>query len=123
MQMQVKNALAGLRAVIDRDPEGITMALGLGNLAADEHQMAQNRLILSRGVGQAGDGFARHDQNMHRGLGINIAEGHAMFIFMHDIARDFSVDDLFKKGFGHGLILCGCRRMVARRRGGVKIAA
>jgi hypothetical protein len=46
MQMQVKNGLTSLGAIIDHQAKRITHAQLLGEFACDQHQMTQQRLIV-----------------------------------------------------------------------------
>jgi len=43
------------------------------------------------------DVFFGDDQNVRGRLGIDVSEGQDIFIFVHDVGRDFPVDDLEKQ--------------------------
>ena len=46
VQMQVKNGLTGLGAIIDHQAKGITYTQLLSEFARNQHQMTQQRLIV-----------------------------------------------------------------------------
>lgn len=99
--MQVRHGFAGVRAVVDDQTE----ALGELKLRRDpsghEQQMPEHRLVLSPGFGDAGDGLFGDDQQMNRGLGLDVVKHDAMFVLVLDLRGDVSIDDFLENGF-HG---------------------
>ena len=97
--MKMEDLLACFGTVIDHQPEGITTALISGNFSVDRQQMAEERFIRRLGVGKHGQGLLGNDQDMDRGLGVDIPESQAAFILMDYVGRYLPVDDLAEYGF------------------------
>ena len=63
--------------------------------------MAEGVLVFGGGFADSGDGLAGDDEDVGRGLGINVAEGDAVFVFVFELAGDFSLHDFLKQCFFH----------------------
>ena len=68
---------------------------------------------------------ARHDplgenQNVHRCLRIDVADGQHMVVFKHDFRWDFPCDDFFKEGF-HGVSIDNFELLVQADGGGERL--
>lgn len=101
--MQMRHGFAGVRAVVEDEPKTILReAEFLRDLARLEHQVAENLVIFSRRFGDAGNGFLRNQQNVRRGLRVDVAKGDDEVVFINDLRRDFARDDFFKQGLAHG---------------------
>jgi hypothetical protein len=101
VKMEMKNILAGRRPIVDHKTESVIDSLVSGNLPRLDHQMAEQTVILSRAVRQFGYRLFGNQQKMNRRLRINILEGQAKVVFVHNIGGNFAVDDLRKNCFSH----------------------
>src|SRR5690348_2935383 len=99
--MQMEHGLAGAGAVVDDDAERFAVAVGFRELAGDHHQVAEQCLILGRGVAQARNRLARNHQQMHRRARIDVLDGDAELVLVHERAGDLARDDLLEQGLGH----------------------
>ncbi len=101
MQMQMKDALAGLGTVVDSQPEGLSAA-GIGcHLARHQEQMAQQILVFCGGVDQPRNRLSRNYQQVGWGGRVDILDDDALIIFVNNIARNFAVDDFLEQRLGH----------------------
>ena len=92
--MQVKYGLSGTGTVIDIQPVGITDPLIHGNvIRLQQHVTQQQPVVLCR-IGQHRDRLFRDDKYMNGGLGVDVPEGEAQVIFVDDIGRDLTIDNL-----------------------------
>lgn len=77
MDMEVKNALPGILAVIDDKTKGVADALLSCDFRSRQHEMAQECLILLRGIADFLDSFLGNDEYVDGRLGLNVLESHA----------------------------------------------
>lgn len=102
--MQMRHGFAGVRAVVEDEPKTILReAQFLRDFARLEHQVAENLVILRRRFGDAGNGFLRDQQNVRRGLRVDVAKRDDEVVFINNLRRDFARDDFFKQGLVHTL--------------------
>jgi hypothetical protein len=90
--VKVVHGLAALRAVVDDHTEAaLGQALLPGYRLRDEHQVAQQRLVILTGVGQPGEAVSMfgNNQEVDRSLGADIAERQALVIIVNDRSWDF----------------------------------
>jgi hypothetical protein len=89
MEMEVVDALAGIRARVDDHPvAGLVYALFLGDIIANEHHMAQQWGVALIDLPKGCNVLARNDQGVDRGLGVNIAESHYLVVLVDKISSD-----------------------------------
>ena len=58
--------------------------------------MAEQLPVATPYVGMSGYYLPRNDQDMHGRLWIDIAESQAAIIFVYDVGRYLTIDDLFE---------------------------
>jgi hypothetical protein len=95
MHMQMKNGLPRRCSAVDHGAERLEPLLA-GNPCRHQQKMAQQGLILSRGLCQLADGLARNHQHVHRRLGCHITESQAVLIGIHLITGDFAAQNAGK---------------------------
>ena len=99
--MQMKHGLAGLFAIIDYQPEIISISFIFGNPAGDQQQVSEQLLVRGGHISHPGEGFFGDHEDMHRCLGIDVPEGEAQFILVHNGCGYFPIDDLAENSFCH----------------------
>lgn len=99
MDMKVWHGLLTVISAIHDQSVALLEAEFLGDVAGDEKEMAESGLILDLDFAHRDDRFARHDQEMHRCLRIDVVEDSAEFILVDDLARNLTVEDLLKQRF------------------------
>lgn len=100
--MQVRDGLAAVRAVIDYEAEAFGEIEFAGNLAGDGEHMAEDGFVSWSGFSDARDNFLRDDEQVHRRLRLDVVEDEALIVLVFDLGGDFSGDDAFEDGLGHG---------------------
>jgi hypothetical protein len=58
--------------------------------------MADQRCVFVGDVVGGGDGFIRHDQDMHRRARVDVAKGRDLRVAVHDVSRQLTGDDAFE---------------------------
>ena len=106
--MQVKDRLSGAFAVVGHQPV-IFQSLLASHLARDPEQVSEELLITRVHSRDIGARLARDDQDMGRGLGLNVPEGERLFVLVDDVGGNFLVDDLLKNS-AHALSFVFRRR-------------
>ena len=101
MHVQVKHGLSRPGTVIDVEPIGIGNPLIHRDPVRRQQQVAQQQAIVLSGIRQHGDRLFGDDEDMDRGLGIDVPEGQTQVIFINDIGGDFAFDYLAEQGVGH----------------------
>ena len=89
MEMEVIDGLPSLRAAIHHQPISV-MESQLGRESARrEDQMPHQRLVRFLQVGQRRDRLFGDDEDVGRGLGGDVTEGEAEFVFVDDVGGNF----------------------------------
>ena len=91
--MQVGDALAAVRPVVDHDPEALGESQLLGDSSGREQQVAEERLVGGGGLGDARDRLLRKQVHMHRRLRLDIVNRQAEIVLVHDACGDLTGDD------------------------------
>ena len=116
--MEMRHRFTAIQSVIDDEAVAGTlqpeMIRDLGGL---QQQMAQQTMIIRRGVGNAWDGFSRHDEDVRWRLRIDVVEGQDQVVFIDDGGGDVFVDDLLEYGFAHEPAVGSGSVNVTRQRG------
>ena len=77
-------------------------ALLFGDLAGFEQQVAEQGAVLGSGVLHAGDDFLGDDEDVRRGLGLDVAESQTIVVLIDDVGGNFAADDFAKNSlFAH----------------------
>jgi hypothetical protein len=93
VEVQVENALARRRTVIDDKPERIVDAQIARYLPGNEHEMAQQGTIFGSRVRQSWNLFLGNEQYVRGRLRIDVVKGEAFLVFIYDLRRNFALDD------------------------------
>src|SRR5438094_746482 len=97
MHVQVRYGLAGSVLAVDDQPITVLYAQLFRQLGRDDVEIAEQRDIPFGHVSVGGDHLgSRNNQDVHRRLGIDVAESQATVIFVDDVGGDLPVDDLLK---------------------------
>ena len=99
--MQVRDGFAGMRPVVDDEAKTMGELEFFRDLPGDEQEVSEDGLVVGGGLADARNDFLRHDQQVHRGLRLDVVENDAMLILVFDLGGDFPVDDFLKDGFAH----------------------
>ena len=102
MEVQVRNGLAGERAVVHDEAESVAKLKLSRHDARHQDEMTENGLITRRGFTDPRDHFLRHNQQVDGRLRLDVVEHDAMLILMLDAGGNFTRDDPLKNCFGHG---------------------
>ena len=63
-----------------------------------EKKEAVDQALFVVGAGDVHDRLPRHDQDVHGGLRVDVAEGDAVVVLVDDVGGNLSRDDLFEEG-------------------------
>ena len=88
--MQVEDCLTDCGAIVDGQPERVAMTFLLSYPRRSQHDLTQQFRILASRARDHAYRFLRADEDMHRGLRIDIPKGNAALVFEDDIGRDFA---------------------------------
>lgn len=101
--VQMRHGFASVRAVVDHQPVAAFQIQFLRNLGGFEQQMAEQLVVVRRGLGDARHALFRENQNMHRRLRGDVADGEDQIVLINDVRRDFARGDFLEKGFVHNI--------------------
>ena len=100
--MQVRHGFTGIRAAVDHDAETAFEIELLRHLRGDDEQMTNDRSIRFDDLADALYYFFGYNEQMDRRLRIDVVDDDAAIVFELDLGGDFTRDDFFEDGFGHG---------------------
>ena len=101
MDVEVRHGFAGVGAVVDHEAEAVVELEFFRDLAGDEEQVAEDRLIFRGGFADARDRFFGDDEQVDRRLRLDVVEDDAAVVLVFDAAGYFAGDDAFEER-GHG---------------------
>ena len=104
--MKVPDGLAGLGAVVDDEAE-IGQPLFLGDLARDPVEMAHQFFVTGGHAGEPFKVFEGADQDVRRGLGVQVPEGETLRVLMDQFGRDLFFADLTEEAIHTSFLLRG----------------
>lgn len=96
MNVQVIDRLSAIGAGVDDGPEAVRQAELLGNLTGDDKEMSQQRGITIRRVGQRSNRLLGDNQDVRGGLSVQVTKSECQFVFVDNVRRDLSINDLLK---------------------------
>ena len=100
--MQVRHRFATVRAVVDDEPVAGFFPAEFGSaFGGFEQEMAEQFLIVRLRFGDARNRLLWKNQNVRRGLRIDVVNGEDEVVFKNDLRRNFAGGDFFKQGFAH----------------------
>lgn len=101
--MDVIHLLIGIPAVVEHGAVAVFEASVRGDLARDDEKVTHQRLVFLRQRVQRGDGFARHHEQVSRGLRVYILQHGAAVVLIDDVALEFAVHYLLEeRSVSHG---------------------
>ena len=100
VDVQVGNALAPVRTVIDDDAEALGQLETGGELTRCEEQVTEQGLVAGLSQTEPIDAALRNHEHMHRRLRIDVMNGDALVVLVLDAGGDFPGDDAFEEGRG-----------------------
>ena len=107
MDVQVVDGLATVFAGVDDQAIAFAEAFVAGDLGCGPEQAAEQGAVRSLGLRSGGDVPARHDENVHRRLRVQVGEGVGLLIFEDWLGGNLAGDDFTKQAI-HGEISVHC---------------
>lgn len=101
VDVKVRNGFAGMRAVVDHQPEPVLEVELLCELACGHEEVPEHLGVCSRSLADARNHLLRNDQQMDGCLGLDVMQDDAALILVFDLRGDLPVDDFLKDRFGH----------------------
>ena len=98
VDMQVRDALAGVRAVVHDEAEPFGELEFFGDRAGGEQEMAEEGLVGGVGLADAWDGLLRDDEQVDGRGGLDVVDDDAMFVLVLDARRNLAGDDFLEDG-------------------------
>jgi hypothetical protein len=92
----MRNRLAGRFLAVDDEPISIVNAELSRQLGRDQVEMAQQFPIVRGNLGMGRDNLPRDDQDVYGSLGIDISKSQTSIVFVYDVGRYLTIDDLFE---------------------------
>ena len=112
--MEMRHGFAAIRPVVDHQSVTALKIQLLRHRSRLEQEMTDQLMILGRGFAEAGDRLLRHDEDMRRRLGVDVAKGTDLVILKHDLGGNLAGDDLLENGFAHAASVAGAAAFVKR---------
>src|SRR5207244_1003049 len=85
VHVQVGHGLAGALQAVNHHPVAVGQSKIPRQPGGDDVQMADERLVRLGQVGVGRNLLSRDDEYVGRGLRVDVAEGHALFVFVNDV--------------------------------------
>lgn len=90
--------LPTLAVAVEHQPEApLRDAFLPGNLVRDQQEMPEQPIVVLSRIQKRREVSARNDQDMDRGLRMDVLEGHGLVILIDDLAGKFSCRDPAKE--------------------------
>lgn len=103
VEMKVEDSLPRLRAIVNDNSIAGSEVFIACDLLNHQEQMSQDCRVCLGTLIQGFQVLSGDDQNMGRSLGVDVAEGHGMLIFLYDLSRYPVADDATKNAVRHAL--------------------
>ena len=91
--MQVKDALSGLRAIVDDDPIAVRQLMGFGQSIGQLEGVAEERGVPFGCIRQGGEVILGNDEQMGGRLRVDVRDRHELFGLRHDVRLHLSACD------------------------------
>ncbi len=102
--MDVEDRLSCIAVRIENGPEAAVGDPAFpGNGSSPPHHLADQPIVFPAQVVQRGDVTLGHDENVRGCLWVDVVEGQQPCVFIHNGARDLSIDDLAEEAIGHSV--------------------
>jgi len=117
VQMQVVHRLSCQRSVVYDQAEAGEMLLSR-YFPCDDHKVAQDVLMAQLSSGETSKlvTVLGDEDDVDRGLGVDVVEGESLVVFVHDSSRDFARNDVVEKSEFARLRLFGLRSFLQLRK-------
>src|SRR5262245_2064535 len=103
MQMDVEDRLSRIAVRIENSPEPARRDSAFpSNSCSPPHHLADQTIVFLTQIVQRGDVALGYDENVRGCLWVDVVECEQKSIFIHDGARDLSIDDFAEEAVGHG---------------------
>ena len=101
MEVKVGNRLTALYSFVDYQTKSF-FQVQLGSQCTDGFLHADQEICITCArIEDVGNMTTRNHQDMDGRLGMDIAESHNRFILVHDVGRDFPINDTTKQTVTH----------------------
>lgn len=111
MDVEMRHGLAGIAAMVDDEAEAFVPSLNaelFGDATRGEQQGPERGLIFRHGLADTRDELLRHDEDVDRGLRIDVVEGRHELVLIDERRGDLTLDDFLEKGlFAHAVASLG----------------
>jgi len=105
MQMEMEDCLAAMTAIIYYQPVTVLIeSLFFGCLPGSKNKMAQQFAVFGLHVLNSGQVFFWYNQEMNRGLRMDVMENHQLIVFMNDPGWTFPGNNSTKNTIHHSII-------------------
>jgi hypothetical protein len=111
--VQMRHGFAGVWTVVHNEPEPLREIELLGHLPCDEQQVAEDGLISRSRFADARYHFFGDDQEVNRGLGLDVVQDDAQVVFVFETSGNLARDDFLEKR-GHRPSQTFCREELNR---------
>jgi hypothetical protein len=101
MDVEVIYGLAAVVTGVDDDAIAVVEAFGAGDVGCYRDEMAEKRAMAGIGLGEGNNVLAGRNEDVHRGLGMDVSEGVAQVVLMDGRRRNGAVNDLAEEA-AHG---------------------
>jgi len=109
VEVEMWDFLAGVAAVVEDEAVAtFDKAELLGDGGGFYQKMAEDGVVIGRGIFEGGDRFAGDDEDVGGRHGFDVAEGDDVFVFVDDGGGDFFVADALEEGFAHRMADARC---------------
>jgi len=98
MDMEVGHAFSRIRTVVDYEAVSAFLDTFLArDLSRGEQQLAEQGCIVRANLADSGDRFARDDEDMDRGLRVDVAYGENVIVLADHLRGDLSRGNALEK--------------------------
>jgi len=102
MDVEMVDGLAAVGAGVDDYAIAFGEAFGFGDFGCGPEEMAEELFVIGIGFGERDDVLARGDEDVDRGLRMDVGEGVALVVFVNGGGGNGAVDDLAEDA-AHGV--------------------
>jgi hypothetical protein len=99
--VEVGHRLAGVRTVVDHQPEALAEVQLPRDGAGDDQQVAEHRFVRRRRLAHPGYHLFRYNEKVDGRLGLDVVQDDAAVVLMLDLRGNLAVDDALEDGFRH----------------------
>jgi hypothetical protein len=96
--VEVRHGFAAVRAIIDHEPKPVAEFETAGQGSGGEEEVAEHGLVLGARRAHARDGHLGDDEQVDRGLRLDVVDSDAVLVLVFDPCRNLAGDDALKKG-------------------------